>query len=117
MTKPTKDAAKRFEDALKRREQVSYVLRLYVSGTTPRSVRAIANIKQICEKHLKGRFELEVIDSYQKPDLARRDQVVALPTLVKELPTPLRRIIGDLSDTEKVLVGLDLVEKDQDSSA
>lgn len=86
----------------------TYVLRLYVTGTTPRSIRAIANLKQICEEHLKGRYTLEVIDLYQQPGLADGDQIVAVPTLIKRLPEPLKRLIGDMSDTDKVLVGLDL---------
>ena len=86
----------------------TFVLRLYVTGATPRSVRAIGNIKQICEEHLEGRYVLEVIDLYQQPQLARGEQIIAAPTLIKELPLPLRRIIGDLSSTERVLVGLDL---------
>ena len=75
---------------------------------TPRSARAIANIKEICEEHLKGRYALEVIDIYQRPVLTRGDQIVAVPTLLKKLPLPLRRLIGDLSDRERVLIGLDL---------
>jgi circadian clock protein KaiB len=75
---------------------------------TPRSARAIANIQEICEEHLKGRYALEVIDIYQQPVLARGDQIVAVPTLLKKLPLPLRRLIGDLSDRERVLIGLDL---------
>ena len=85
-----------------------YVLRLYIAGTTPRSSRAVANIKQICEHNLNGRYDLEVIDIYQKPALAKGEQIVAAPTLVKKLPLPLRRFIGDLSDTERVIVGMDL---------
>jgi circadian clock protein KaiB len=85
-----------------------YLLVLYVAGQSPRSVNAIANIKRICEENLKGRYELEVIDLYQQPQLARGEQIIALPTLIKKVPTPLRRIIGDLSDTERVLVGLDI---------
>jgi circadian clock protein KaiB len=85
-----------------------YVLRLYVTGLTPRSVRAITNIKEICEEHLKGRYDLQVIDIYQQPVLARGEQIIAVPTLIKKLPPPLRRIIGDLSDRERVLIGLDL---------
>lgn len=88
-----------------------YELRLYVAGTTPRSARAIANIKEICEEHLKGRYALQVIDLYQQPILADGDQIIAVPTLIKKLPVPLRRIIGDLSDREQVLVGLDLKPK------
>ena len=89
-----------------------YVLRLYVTGMTPRSSRAIATIKSICEEHLDGRYDLEVIDIYQHPMLARDEQIVATPTLVKKLPKPLRRFIGDLSDEERVLFGLDLKQKE-----
>jgi len=85
-----------------------YILRLYVAGATPRSMAAITNIKKICEENLDGRYVLEVIDLYQQPQLAAGHQIIAIPTLIKELPPPLRRIIGDLSDTEKVLIGLDL---------
>ena len=87
-----------------------YVLRLYVSGNTPRSLNAIANVKRICEEHLKERYELEVIDLYQQPQLAQGEQIIAAPTLIKKLPLPLRRIIGDMSRIERVLVGLDLQE-------
>ena len=85
-----------------------YVLRLYVAGVTPRSRAALANIKRICEEHLRGRYELEVIDIYQQPVLAKGDQIVAAPTLVRKLPAPLRRLIGDMGDEQRVLVGLDL---------
>jgi len=85
-----------------------YLLKLYVAGQSPRSVSAIANIKRICEEHLQGRYELEVIDLYQQPQLALDEQIIAVPTLIRKLPPPLRRIIGDLSNTERVLVGLDL---------
>jgi circadian clock protein KaiB len=85
-----------------------YVLRLFVSGVTPRSNFAIANIKAICERELAGRYELEVIDIYQQPELAKQNKVVAVPTLIKTLPAPIRRLIGDLSEEEKVLVGLDI---------
>jgi circadian clock protein KaiB len=90
---------------------VRYVLRLYVAGLMPKSTLAIANMKRICEEHLLGQYELEVIDLYQQPQLAQGDQIVAVPTLIKKLPLPLRRIIGDMSDTERVLVGLDLRKK------
>ena len=83
-------------------------LRLYVAGQTPRSVTAFSNLTQICETHLKGRYHIEVIDLVRKPQLSRGDQILALPTLVRKLPVPVRKIIGDLSDTERVLVGLDL---------
>jgi circadian clock protein KaiB len=85
-----------------------YVLRLYVSGSTSKSALAIENIKRILEEHLKNRHDLEVIDIYQQPSLARDDQIVAVPTLIKRSPLPLRRLIGDLSDLKKVLFGLDL---------
>ncbi len=85
-----------------------YILRLYVTGATSRSVEAITNIKRICEEYLEGRYELEVIDLYQMPSLAQGDQIIATPTLIKKLPLPFRRIIGDLSNIEKVLLGLDL---------
>jgi len=86
----------------------TYLLRLYVTGVTAKSARAIANIKTICEEHLEGRYVLEVIDLYQQPQLAQGQQIVVAPTLIKELPLPLRRIIGDMSSTERVLVGLDV---------
>lgn len=87
------------------------VLRLYVAGQTPRSVRAITNIKSICEEHLDGRYQLEVVDLYQQPQLALGEQIIALPTLIRKVPTPLRRIIGDMSNLERVLVGLDIQTK------
>ena len=86
----------------------AYILRLYVAGMTPRSIRAIANIKEICEGRLKGRYDLHVIDLYQHPGLAAEEQIVALPTLIRKLPRPLRRMVGDLSEREKVLIGLEL---------
>jgi circadian clock protein KaiB len=86
-------------------------LRLYITGITPKSTRAIQNIKKICEENLKGRYELEVIDIYQQPVLARDEQIIAAPTLIKKLPLPLRRLIGDMSDKERILVGLDLRPK------
>jgi len=85
-----------------------YVLRLYVTGTTGRSIRAIENLRRICEEHLHGRYKLEVIDIRRQLALARGDQIIAAPTLVKRLPAPLRRLIGDMSDEQRVLMGLDL---------
>jgi circadian clock protein KaiB len=85
-----------------------YVLRLYIAGTTSKSVRAVANIKEICRKNLENRFDLEVIDIYQQPALAKGMQVIAAPTLVKQLPLPLRKFIGDMSNTDRILVGLDI---------
>ena len=91
-----------------------YVLRLYIAGTSSKSMRAVANIKEICESSLKNRYDLEVIDIYQQPVLVKGEQIIAAPTLVKKLPLPLRKFIGDMSDTERILVGLDLRPKDQD---
>ena len=88
--------------------QEHYVLRLYVTGMTARSRRAIENVRSICEAYLRGRYDLEVIDVYQQPVLAKGDQIIAAPTLIKQLPLPLRRIIGDMSSTDRVLLGLDL---------
>lgn len=88
-----------------------YVLRLYVTGTTASSTRAIEKVRSVCEEHLQGRYELEIIDLYQLPELAKDHQIVATPTLIKELPAPLRRFIGDLSSVERVLFGVDLREK------
>lgn len=85
-----------------------YELRLYIAGTTPKSVTALANLKQLCNEHLKDRYSIEVVDLLKRPQLAKGDQILAIPTLVRKLPPPLRRIIGDLSDTHRVLVGLDL---------
>jgi circadian clock protein KaiB len=85
-----------------------YILRLYVTGLTLNSRKAILNIKKICEEHLQGRYDLEVIDIYQQPTLAKGEQILAAPTLIKKLPLPLRRFIGDMSNTERILVGLDL---------
>ena len=90
-----------------------YVLRLYVTGTTGKSIRAIENVRRICEEHLQGRYKLEVVDLYKDLPLARGDQIVAAPTLIKRLPTPLRRLIGDMSDEHRVLVGLDLRSRSQ----
>lgn len=83
-----------------------YVLRLYVTGMTARSMRAVANVRTICKDHLEGRYDLEVIDVYQQPDLAQDDQVIAAPTLIRRRPLPIRRLIGDMSSTQKVLDGL-----------
>lgn len=88
-----------------------FVLRLYVAGQTAKAISAFANLKAICEEQLKGRYEIEVVDLLENPRLAREDQIVALPTLVRRLPPPLRKIIGDLSDTERVLIGLNLLPR------
>jgi circadian clock protein KaiB len=86
----------------------TYRLRLYVAGQTPKSILALTNLKQICEQHLRGRYEIEIVDLLVNPQLARGDQILAVPTLVRRLPEPIKKIIGDLSNTERVLVGLDL---------
>ena len=85
-----------------------YVLRLYVAGQTPKSLQAFANLKEICETHLRGRYRIEVIDLIENPALARGDQILALPAVVRQLPPPVKKIIGDFSNAERVLVGLDL---------
>ena len=98
-----------FERAIAHDDQQHYRLRLFVAGATPRSIQALERLKRLCEDHLQGRYELEVIDIYQSPSALGGDNVVAIPTLVKQLPLPMRSIVGDLSDTEKVLRGLDIV--------
>ena len=97
--------------ARSRRTQKAYELRLYVAGQTPRSLAAFANLKKICEEHMPGQYSIEVIDLLKKPQLASGDQILAIPTLVRKLPQPIKKIIGDLSNTERVLVGLDLREQ------
>jgi len=87
-------------------------LRLYVAGQTPKSITALANLKRLCEDHLAGRYRIEVVDLLSQPHLARRDDIVVLPTLVRQLPQPIRKIIGDLSNKERVLVGLDVLPRD-----
>ena len=92
--------------------QRKYVLRLYVSGSTGKSTQAVENIKRVCEEYLKNHYDLQVIDLYQQPQLARGEQIVAVPTLIKRFPLPLRRLIGDMSNQEKVLWGLDLRKRE-----
>ena len=105
------DDTQEFEQSLQEAGNEKYVLRLYITGITPKSTQAIQNIKKICEENLKSRYELEVIDIYQQPVLAKDEQIIAAPTLIKKLPLPLRRFIGDMSDKERILVGLDLRPK------
>jgi circadian clock protein KaiB len=107
-TSITRTSAATMKTARRAQSKERYLLRLYVAGTTPRSNRAIVNIRRICEEHLKGRYELEVVDVVKNPGLAAGEQIIAAPTLVKKLPLPLRRFIGDLSETERILLGLDL---------
>lgn len=92
----------------RKRAVIRYILRLYITGQTPRSVKSIENLRGLCEKYLKGRFDLEVIDIYQQPALAAEGQIIAAPTLIKTMPLPLRRLVGDFSDQNRVVLGLDL---------
>ena len=108
----TSDATEGFEEAIKGSalKRARYILRLYVTGSSGRSLRAVYNLKKICEEHLPD-YELEVIDIYKDPEAAREAQIVAAPTLVKKLPRPLRKFVGDLSNTQKILVGLDIYKR------
>ncbi|RJQ55334.1 MAG: circadian clock protein KaiB [Desulfobacteraceae bacterium] len=102
------DESKERESVMNTPAEQYFQLRLYVAGQTPKSLEAFANLKKICEDHLQGRYRIEVIDLVENPQLAKGDQILAIPTLVRRLPQPLRKIIGNLSNTERVLVGLDL---------
>jgi circadian clock protein KaiB len=103
------DSTEEFTNSLESAGKEKYVLRLYVTGMTPKSLHAIENIRKICEENLQGRFELEVVDVYQHPEFARTEQIIAAPTLIKKLPLPLRKFIGDMSDKEKILIGLNII--------
>jgi circadian clock protein KaiB len=107
----SRDRGNAFEKGLDESAEELYVLRLYVRGATPISIRAVENIQRICEEHLRGRYDLEVIDIYQQPSLLKEEQIIAAPTLIKKLPLPFRRFIGDLSNSERILKGLDLPRK------
>ncbi len=115
MARPRKvtSSTKEFDEALKTAAAAppTYVLRLYVAGMTPKSAKTIEDVKRTCEEHMAGRYELEVVDIYQQPKLAAGEQIIAAPTLIKKLPLPLRRLIGDMSSQEKFLVGLDVRPK------
>jgi len=104
-----------FEEALKRSplRRAKYILRLYVSGSSARSLKAVHNLKKICEEYFPNDYDLEVIDIYKDPAAAREEQIIAAPTLVKRLPSPLRKFIGDLSNTEKILMGLDIYKRQE----
>jgi circadian clock protein KaiB len=104
------DATERFEAAVNRttRRRTGYVLRLYVTGSTPRSLKAISNLKKFCEENFPDEYDLEVIDIHKNPEVVREEHIIAVPTLIKKLPAPLRRFVGDLSNKEKLLVGLGL---------
>lgn len=104
----------RIEDGHERKDELDhYVLKLYVTGRTPRAERAIENLRRLCKDDLEGRYEVEIIDVLEHPELAENDRILATPTLIKQLPPPLRRVIGDLSNREKVLLGLDVRRRDQ----
>jgi circadian clock protein KaiB len=107
-TDSTRAARPKVKAAVRKAASTRFILKLFVAGQSPKSVIAIANIKKICDENLHGRYVLEVIDLYQQPQLARGEQIIALPTLIRKLPSPLRRVIGDMSNTERVLVGMDM---------
>ena len=102
---------KALEKAAEERRNAHYVLKLYVAGMTPKSSTAIRSVTDICEEHLKGRYTLEVVDIYQRPTLAQGEQIIAAPTLIKKLPEPLRKMIGDMANKDRILIGLDLRPK------
>jgi circadian clock protein KaiB len=104
-----KASTEEFEEALQGLESKRFLLRLYISGQTSKSLRAIENIERICQEHLQGRFELEIIDLKEHPERAEQEQILAAPTLIKQLPPPLRKFIGDMTDTEQVLLGLNIL--------
>ena len=113
MKRESKKVAKKKNTAKPRRKSrkaaaARYVLRLYVTGQTPRSVRSVENLRALCDKHLAGQFDLEIIDIYQQPAMAAAGQIIAAPTLIKSMPLPLRRLVGDFSDQKRVILGLDL---------
>ncbi len=106
--KPATSATERFEAVASGNGRGKYVLKLYISGMTPRSQEALRNLESVCREQLGDNYELEVIDIYQQPELAKKDQIVAMPTLLKQLPVPVRRLIGDLSKKDRIILGLDL---------
>jgi len=112
MKKPS-DQYRAFEKAAKLTEKQQYVLTLYVAGISPRSQQAIRSVKEICEQHLKDRYQLEIVDIYQHPEALKDAQIIAAPTLIKTLPLPLRRLIGDMTSRDKLILGLDLRPADE----
>lgn len=108
-----RNATGAFEETIKQKalERAKYILRLYVTGSSGRSLRAVHNLKKLCEEYLPNDYDLEVIDIYRNPEAAREEQIVAAPTLVKQLPPPIRKFVGDLSNTKKILVGLDIYKR------
>jgi circadian clock protein KaiB len=115
LTRKFRTATEAFEAALKRTslKRAKYILRLYVTGSSGRSLQAVQNLKKICEEHLPEDYDLEVIDIYKNPEAAREEQIIVAPTLVKKLPKPLRKFVGDLSNTKKILVGLDIYKRQE----
>jgi circadian clock protein KaiB len=113
--KKRKTSTEEFEQAASKLERSKYILRLYVKGMTPKSTKAIANVRKLCDEYLEGCYELKVIDMYQQPKLAQEEQIIATTTLIKKLPLPLRRLIGDMADTERFLVGIDLKPRNRRS--
>jgi circadian clock protein KaiB len=113
LTRRLRSTTERFEEAIKGSalKRAKYILRLYVTGSTGRSLKAVYNLRKICEEHLPDGYELEVIDIYKDPEAARDAQVIAAPTLVRRLPLPIRKFVGDLSNTQKILVGLDIYKR------
>lgn len=110
-----RNATEAFEDALNRTAlgRAKYILRLYVTGSSARSLKAVYNLKKLCEEHLPDDYDLEIIDIYKNPEAARDEQIIAAPTLVRKLPEPLRKFVGDLSNTNKILVGLDIYKRQE----
>ena len=108
-----RDATGAFERELKRNplKRAKYILRLYVTGSSGRSLRAVHNLRKLCDEHLPNDYDLEVIDIYKDPEAAREAQIIAVPTLVKKLPQPIRKFVGDLSNTQKILIGLDIYKR------
>lgn len=112
-----KDSIREFEKAIEgSATDKKFVLKLFVSGATARSSRAVENIRNFCEEHLQGRYELEIVDIYQQPELLEKDQVIAAPTLIKELPPPIRKLIGDMSDVDRILIGLNIKPKSENET-
>ena len=109
--KRVKMSTDKLANAGAKQDRTKYILRLYITGMTPKSTRAIDNVQSLCEKYLEGFYELKIIDIYQHPKLAKDNQIIATPTLIKQFPLPIRRLIGDMSDTERCLVGIDLKTK------
>lgn len=113
LTSKLRATTEAFEEALKEKalKRAKYILRLYVTGSSNRSLQAVYNLKKLCEEYLPDDYDLEVIDIYKDPGAAREEQIIAVPTLVKKLPQPIRKFVGDMSNTQKILVGLDLYER------